>query len=184
MRCSSCIPAVLQVACGTGLVLFLLVLQMLMLLGCFDWQTCWTQCSRHSLAWLARLSILKRVVHVFAISSRKRTCTEFDKLRSAADYERLIAEQVPGVPLEWRRPIGEQCMEAPVSSTGKRCAAATALPPVCVLTCRLQCWPCCPLSELHRPASRRRSALVPGKRRSVCKVCSTQSLGLQHAEPG
>jgi hypothetical protein len=48
---------------------------------------------------------------------------EFDKLRSAADYERLITEQVPRVPREWRRPIGEQCMEAPVSSTGKRCAA-------------------------------------------------------------
>jgi len=48
---------------------------------------------------------------------------EFGKLRSAADYERLITEQVPRVPREWRRPIGEQCMEAPVSSTGKRCAA-------------------------------------------------------------
>lgn len=48
---------------------------------------------------------------------------EFDTLKSASDYERLIAERVPGVPLEWRRPIGEQCMEAPVSSTGKRCAA-------------------------------------------------------------
>ncbi|KAK9819578.1 hypothetical protein WJX81_004976 [Elliptochloris bilobata] len=45
---------------------------------------------------------------------------EFDTLKSAADYERLISECVPGVPLEWRLPIGEQCMEAPVSSTGKR----------------------------------------------------------------
>ena len=54
-------------------------------------------------------------------------CAEFDKLQSAADYERLIAEQVPGVPLEWRRPIGEQCVEAPVSSTGKRCAVGGAL---------------------------------------------------------
>lgn len=61
--------------------------------------------------------------------SQKRAGTEFDKLRSAADYERLIAEQVPGVPLEWRRPIGEQCMEAPVSSTGKRCAPGTASRP-------------------------------------------------------
>ena len=74
----------------------------------------------------ACLRILKRVMHVSSMCSQRRACTEFDKLRSAADYERLIAEQVPGVPLEWRRPIGEQCMEAPVSSTGKRCAPGTA----------------------------------------------------------
>jgi len=30
---------------------------------------------------------------------------EFGKLRSAADYERLITEQVPRVPREWRRPM-------------------------------------------------------------------------------
>ena len=74
------------------------------------------------------------------VSSWKRACAEFNKLRSAADYERLIAEQVPGVPMEWRRPIGEQCMEAPVSSTGKRCAARTSLPRDCAVTCGLGPW--------------------------------------------
>ena len=49
-----------------------------------------------------------------------RGFADFDRLQSAADYERLVSTAVRGVPPEWIPEIAKQCLYAPTSSSGKR----------------------------------------------------------------
>ena len=56
------------------------------------------------------------------ISSMWLGCTDFDRLHTAADIEHLVRTAVRGVPEAWIPEIARQCLYAPASDSGKRCA--------------------------------------------------------------
>lgn len=48
------------------------------------------------------------------------SAADFDRLHSAGAYEQLIQKSVRGVPADWIPQVAQQCLYAPVSSSGKR----------------------------------------------------------------